>query len=206
MNIRLHRFPSTTHSFTLVELLVVMGVIAILVGISFNAVSGAWNSANKSTASSQVKALSTAAEAYRVENGIYPIAIGLVAPSGEEPEANPTASEYTQASQALFATLTGHGNWGTKPTNSVYFPGVKKAMVQDNGGADYFIDPWGYAYGYRSLDHNDTTTGQALTSGGYNLGFFDLWSTGGSTGTKEEQLAKWIVNWHDPNHDRYSVD
>lgn len=211
-----HRLSATTkRGFTLVELLVVMGVIAVLVGITFGAVSGAWNSSNKAAASSQIQALSTAIESYKVDNGIYPEADGLT--DDTEPSGNPSDSEYLTSSRLLFRALTGidpedgSGNdtgspdWGDRPNKAVYLPSLKKNMVQSGSGGAYFIDPWGFSYGYRSLDIYEDHDGDAstpripLTSGGYNLGFFDLWSTGGSS---EDDSPAWIVNWQDPDLDR----
>lgn len=208
---RLSPPPSRQRAFTLVELLVAMGVIAVLVGITFGAVSGAWNSSNKSAAASQIQALSTAIESYKVDNGAYPVATALIATSGEEPSANP--SGYSASGQLLYQAVTGSTKWGVAPTSTNYFPNLKKGMIQETSSASYFIDPWGFAYGYRSLDaftdhDNDASTPrQQLSSGGYNLGFFDLWSTGGATTANS---PKWIVNWvptgtdaSDPKAQRY---
>lgn len=188
-------------AFTLVELLVAMGVIAVLVGITFGAVSGAWNSSNKAAAISQIQAISTAVESYQIDNGIYPAATALA--TDEEPSGDP--SGYTAAGSILFEAVTGSPTWGSAPNTTNYFPNLKKNMVQQSGSADYFIDPWGFAFGYRSLDYGDLgtdTNGDPIGLKGYNLGFFDLWSTGGSS---DDDSPKWIVNWQDPNLDRQNA-
>ncbi len=196
-------FSSAKRAFTLVELLVAMGVIAILVGITFGAVSGAWRSSNTAAASSQIQALATAVESYKVENGIYPQALDLS--DTEEPSGNPT--DYVTSGRLLFRAVTGidpdggTANWGDRPNKPSYFPNLKKNLIQQDSGGDYFVDPWGFAFGYRSLDYGETTDSSGNPTGlqGYNVGFFDLWSTGGST---EDDSPTWIVNWQDPNEDR----
>jgi len=73
--------------FTLIELIVVIGIIAILFAILFPAVAGMRERAREKEAAITQKALETAIRAFRTEYGYWP---------GPTPDAN---SEYTNSTQ-----------------------------------------------------------------------------------------------------------
>ncbi|MEM1057793.1 MAG: prepilin-type N-terminal cleavage/methylation domain-containing protein [Verrucomicrobiota bacterium] len=216
MNSRIHR--TACRAFTLVELLVVMAIITVLAALTLGAFSGIQGEASRSRAAAEIKALSVALEDYRRENGVFPYATLLAA--SEDPDGDPfnyLGSEVTDggsgssyAGYALFYYLTGYEKMDITDASDDelgpnYFPELKQTMVESSGSEDYFIDPWGYAYGYRSLDAGNAGTdssGQPIGLSGYNIGFFDLWSTGNGVTNDEEDLVKWIVNWKDPTYDR----
>jgi len=61
-------------------------------------------------------------------------------------------------------------------------------MVNTNtlSAGDFFIDPWGYAYGYYWSGTNSLFGGAVP----------DVWSTGGQNGTgTQTNRAKWITSW-----------
>ena len=60
------------HSFTLIELMVVMAVIAILSAITLGAMQYAQNSAGRSRATSEIAAFEAGLERYKIDNGVYP--------------------------------------------------------------------------------------------------------------------------------------
>jgi prepilin-type N-terminal cleavage/methylation domain-containing protein len=59
-------------TFTLIELLVVIAILGILATFILSAIGGAKNKARIAIASSQIKSLSTALEAYNTDVGFYP--------------------------------------------------------------------------------------------------------------------------------------
>jgi len=122
------------NAFTLVELLVVIGVIAILSAITFGIASGVYQRQARSTAQAELAALSAALDAYRLEHGGYPEATG-------DPESDGNA-------EALFLTLTGE--WDPRGEPFVggrrrVFVELGKFTVED----DRFVDPWGENYIYQ---------------------------------------------------------
>jgi len=181
-------------AFTLVELLVVIAIIAILAALTLGAMNGVFAQAYDARAQGEIQALSVALEDYKLENGVYPQATDLA--TSVEPSGLPY--DYVTAGRTLFFALTGTTEFGVAPTEVVYFQ-PKKSMIatpenSSNTGDQFFMDPWDNAYGYRSLD--------AGTVQGYNVGFYDIWSTGGGQSNDEDDKLKWIVNWKDPNYDR----
>ena len=156
----------TTAAFTLIELLAVITIIGILAGLTLGAAGAVRRHGASSTAKAEVAALQAACDRYFADNNLFPSNTST-APSA----VNPT--NYTAAGQALFTNLLGSTNLSTAPTSKRYFE-PKPAMVNTNGY--YFIDPWGYPYGYNS----DGTSAPLI------------WSTAGTT---KGETNKWITSW-----------
>jgi prepilin-type N-terminal cleavage/methylation domain-containing protein len=189
-------------SFTLIELLTVMAIIAILAALVLAAGQGVWNKAARSRASGEIQAMSTALESYKTDNGIYPSSDGTQLLTNTPYSAyDGTSSNYQTNSQILYQALSGQTNF-----NDVHAAGVKSYMPfkisqlgnynaaagTTGSGSTYIKDPWGYSYGY--------STGNGTTSYPYNgSNFFDLWSTGGVLQAQVSATASltnaWISNW-----------
>jgi prepilin-type N-terminal cleavage/methylation domain-containing protein len=153
-------------AFTLIELLAVITIIGILAGLTLGAAGAVRRHGATSTAKAEVAALQAACDRYFADNNTYPVNTNVSPSSSFAPTA------YTAAGQVLFTNLLGSANLTAAPTSKRYFE-PKPAMVSGN----YFIDPWGYAYGYNSNGTNAPL----------------IWSTAGqttSTGTN-----KWITSW-----------
>jgi len=118
--------------------------------------------------------------------GGYPVAAGI-STSGNVYGANPTINAYVgsgQAGQILFTNLWGAATYAT-PSGGKQYLSVKPSMV-NTSGVNYFIDPWGYAYGYFWSGTNSLFGGAVP----------DVWSTGGQAGTgTQTNRAKWITSW-----------
>jgi prepilin-type N-terminal cleavage/methylation domain-containing protein len=154
-----------TAAFTLIELLAVITIIGILAGLTLGAAGAVRRHGATSTAKAEVAALQAACDRYFADNNLYPSNTSA-APSA----VNPT--NYTAAGQILFNNLFGTNQYNRPPSTKRYFE-PKPSMVNGN----YFIDPWGYAYGYNSDGTNAPL----------------IWSTAGQTtagGTN-----KWITSW-----------
>jgi type II secretory pathway pseudopilin PulG len=196
-------------SFTLVELLTVIAIIAILCALTLTAASGLWAKSLRSRAAGEIKAMSGALEGYKIDNAIYPntnVATGTVmssSPLVTNTAANPyfstlfdgTGANYKKTSQVLFLALSGQTNFTDIPGGAKVYMTFKRNQVGDpNGtstGASYIQDPWGYSYAYSI----GTGGGGATTNYPYNgNGFYDLWSTGGTT-TNAPNANVWINNW-----------
>ena len=149
-------------AFTLIELLAVITIIGILAGLTLGAAGAVRRHGATSTAKAEVAALQAACDRYYADNSAYPIGT-----------ADPTKTNNPAGATALFTNLVGSATLSVAPTTKRYFE-PKPAMVYTNGSPNYFIDPWGYAYGYNS----DSTHAPLI------------WSTAGGGNTN-----RWITSW-----------
>jgi len=145
-------------AFTLIELLAVITIIGILAGLTLGAAGAVRRHGATSTAKAEVAALQAACDRYFADNNSYPLGT-----------ADPTKTNNPAGSTALFTNLLGSATLTNAPTSKRYFE-PKPAMVSGN----YFIDPWGYAYGYNSDGTNAPL----------------IWSTAGGGNTN-----RWITSW-----------
>ena len=124
----------STNAFTLIEMMVVTGMLAILMGVAFSGIGQARNQARVAKANTEVRELVNAILSYEAAN--------------EELDVAPTGTEATEGN---IQNLLGLG--GSK---TVY---LNAPMVR---GA--FRDPWGTPYKYRVVEarvDDDRTTGSA---------------------------------------------
>jgi prepilin-type N-terminal cleavage/methylation domain-containing protein len=152
-------------AFTLIELLAVITVIGILAGLTLGAAGAVRRHGASSTAKAEVAALQAACDRYFADNSAYPIGT-----------ASPTNVTAPAGATALFTNLLGSATLTAVPTSKRYFE-PKPAMVFTNTSPNYFIDPWGYAYGYNSDGTNAPL----------------IWSTAGQT--TSAGTNKWITSW-----------
>src|SRR5947199_10238951 len=97
------------NAFTLIELIVVVGVIIILTGLVLSTVGYARKKGARARAETEIAAMSAACESYNADNGIYPSnsdtdtlnPISDVNPSTTPP------NNYTRASLWLYEQLSG---------------------------------------------------------------------------------------------------
>jgi prepilin-type N-terminal cleavage/methylation domain-containing protein len=161
----------TMAAFTLIELLAVITVIGILAGLTLGAAGAVRRHGASSTAKAEVAALQAACDRYFADNNLYPSNTSV------DPLTKTNPSTYTGAGQALFTNLLGSATLTAAPNSKRYFE-PKPAMVFTNTSPNYFIDPWGYAYGYNSDGTNAPL----------------IWSTAGQT-TGGANTNKWITSW-----------
>lgn len=125
---------------------------------------------------SDVAALSTALESYKVQYGNYPQATGPIGP-------NETAN-----ANILYLALVV-SNTAYNPEGKIFFEPYKGICASANYASttNYFIDPQGLPYQYRY-------PGDPKKSG---TNFFDLFSYGKSRKTADEPAnwESWIKNW-----------
>jgi prepilin-type N-terminal cleavage/methylation domain-containing protein len=184
-------------SFTLVELLTVMAIIAILVALVLAASGGMMNKAARNRASTEIQGMSAALESYKADNGIYPLAPGLLTNSMYSYSSlDGTSTAYLTNSETLYQTLSGQTNYNDPPLSAGKSYMAFKVSQLGNatvasgtsgaGATTYVKDPWNYSYGY--------STGTAASAPFNGAGFFDLWSTGGRLAAKANTNA-WVANW-----------
>lgn len=180
------------NGFTLIELVLVVGIIAVLTGLLLSTVGYARKKGALARAETEIAAMSAALENYKADNAIYP--------------RDNTTNQYTDALDArqnLDATQTVYQNTSLYLYNTL-FGATGGSRVPSTGAKSYFVfkpnmlfpadqsqnvqyiqDPFGNSYGY-------STANQANPAKGYNP-TFDLWSTAG--GTTSNDIPKWIKNW-----------
>lgn len=185
------RFSRVTSSFTLVEMLTVIAIIAILAGLVLSAASGVMKTTARSRARSEMAAMSAALESYHEDNGIYPPAANF--PDNNYPQdAAPTGPIYQLSSQTLYQALTGQNNYLTAaPAGTKIYMSFKASQLGNTtaGANTYIKDPFGNSYGYFT---GSGTAANQLPNNGTNQ--YDLWSTGGDV-AQPGVTNSWISNW-----------
>ena len=192
------------NAFTLIELIVVVGVIIILTGLVLSTVGYARKKGARARAETEIAAMSAALESYKADNGIYPrnnVTDNLNAQTSGDPSSFQTASQY------LYGELSGDRNFNyvidpSEQGNRSYFAFKSNPPSADgtsNSGmlsitrsgntytVNYIRDPFGNSYGY--------STAKAVTPSG-TIGFnptFDLWSVGDANSVSNQ--THWIKNW-----------
>ena len=164
-------------AFTLIELLAVITIIGILAGLTLGAAGAVRRHGANSTTKAEVAALQAACDRYYADCNAYPTTNSMPDPSStSSANVNPsTSASYSTAGKVLFNSLFGTNQYNRPPSTKRYFE-PKPAMVFTNTTPNYFIDPWGYAYGYNSDGTNAPL----------------IWSTAGTT---KGETNKWITSW-----------
>ena len=209
--------PRSRAGFTLIELLTVIAIILVLAGLLLNVASNAHYKSSFARAQTEVKAMETACESYKADNGTYPRNDDTdslnAQPNGDVAPTDP--NNYQNAGKYLYQCLSGLPTTGTT-YNKRYMdfkPGQLSTGTATPTPTDtYIIDPFGFAYGYSTANQKALETANASNppaaadaTKGYNP-TFDLWSTGGysSSGGKSypagaatgaSAIALWAKNW-----------
>ena len=188
------------NAFTLIELIIVVGIIIVLAGLVLSTVGYARKKGARARAETEMAAISAAIENYKADNGVYPSnpdTNGLDARTMGDPTGT-TDPTYNSSSVYLYVQLSGDINKNRNPTGKSYMS-FKPNMLLPPGGSGpvtAIADPFGYSYGYSTAANpqaNPTPSGTP----GYNP-TFDLWSTAGLTTAGQPTQAdqnQWIKNW-----------
>src|SRR5437868_7714305 len=166
----------SSSAFTLVELLVVFGIILILAGLVLSTVGYARKKGARARAETEIAAMSAACESYKADNGIYPRGNadlsnstpydtdklnartqgdpgGTPCPSPCPDPAAPTT--YSQTSFYLYIQLSGDLNANRQidagETGKSYFAFKPKMLLPappSTANVTAIRDPFGNSYGY----------------------------------------------------------
>jgi type II secretory pathway pseudopilin PulG len=187
------------NAFTLIELVLVVGVIIVLSGLVLSTVGYARKKGARARAETEIAAMSAACENYKADNAVYPRdnpTPGYTDALDARQNGDPTQSIYTNASLYLFTQLSGLNQNQTPITGARSYFSFKPQMlsIDTNGNVIAIKDPVGNSYGYSTIQ-----AATADTTKGYNP-TFDLWSTAGLTtnppGTPPDTITpQWIKNW-----------
>jgi len=190
--------------FTLVELLTVMTIIGILAGLVLGTFAFAQEKGARSRAQAEISAMEAALESYKADNGEYPRGANS---DGLNSTTTSNPSSSINSSRLLYQALSGDGTnalvtTGGTPSDGRVDPGSKQYMefkpnqlITAGASAYYIIDPWGFSYGYSTINQRNLQTPIPPTPpAGFNP-TFDLWSTGGQSANTTDAKAKWLKNW-----------
>jgi|SRR6516164_8058592 general secretion pathway protein G len=180
---RKHRYAA----FSLIELVLVVGIITVLTGLVLSTVGYARKKGAMARAEAEIAAISAACENYKADNGVYPTDPSTTEQLDAKISVDPSA--YRTASLYLYKQLSGDSSGNRNPIGKSYMA-FKPAMLfppDQSQNVQYIQDPVGNSYGYSTIQAATQNTAQ-----GYNP-TFDLWSTAG--GTTSNDTPKWIKNW-----------
>ena|SRR5437762_2300427 len=179
------------NAFTLIELVLVVGIIIVLAGLVLSTVGYARKKGARARAETEMAALTAACENYKADNGVYPRQTSSTDMLDARLSGNP--STYQTSSLYLYEQLSGDSSGNRNPTGKSYmafkpnmlFPADQTQNVQ------YLQDPFGNSYGYSTIQvaTQDTTKGYNPT--------FDLWTTCTLTSSPPSAADQnqWIKNW-----------
>jgi len=195
------------NAFTLIELIVVIGIIIVLAGLVLSTAGYARKKGARARAETEIAAMSAACESYKADNGIYPrdptantATDNLNAKTDGNPvlnpaPPNPSGATYPLASLVLYRALSGDRNLDRAVTDAdknFNIDGTPLSPPLGQLPQSYFtfkpnmLSPAGGtgtvtaindAFGY---SYGYSTANQTDTTKGYNP-TFDLWSTSGLT-------------------------
>jgi len=177
-----HSSSRLAAGFTIIELIVVIGIVLVLAGLSLATSGYVHNKGARSRAEAEIAAISAALENYKADNGVYVAATAIDAKT-----VGNNLSSYAAPSLTLYDGLTGDMNHDRSPDagKSSYITFKPNQLSPASDNVAYIKDPFGNSYGYSTANAADATKGYNPT--------FDLWSTGGaSTGSDQSQ---WVKNW-----------
>src|SRR5207253_10088289 len=96
------------NAFTLIELVVVSGLILVLTGLVLSTVGYARKKGARARAETEIAAMSAACESYKADNGIYPTSSDT---NNLNAQTSGNPSSYQTASQYLYGELSGDRNF-----------------------------------------------------------------------------------------------
>ena len=200
-----HKRPYT--GFTLIELVVVFGLILVLSGLVLSTVGYVRKKGARARAETEIAAMAAALESYKSDYAAYPRGnadLSNTTPydtdtldpvNNVNPAATPIPNVYTKASLYLYKQLSGDSAGNRQVTSKSYFTFKPNMLYPDDQTQDvqYIRDPFGNSYGYSTKKASDPS------ANGYNP-TFDLWSTAGvaqsPTPAPPATLQDlWIKNW-----------
>lgn len=167
-------FPAPgRRAFTLIELLTVIAIIAILAALLLQTAGFVQEKAGNSRAKSEIAALTTSLENYKLDMGSYPTGDGGDNSTKNLLDAlNPTDGNSKIYFEVPPKMLEGYSS--------------KKSSTENRASASRLVDPFGNPYHY---EYNGPDDANSKRSG---KGQFNLWSQGRKNSTNENV---WIKNW-----------
>src|ERR1700756_2982745 len=115
------------NAFTLIELVLVVGIITVLSALVLSTVGYARKKGARARAETEIAAMSAACENYKADNSVYPTDPSTTEQLDPTANGNPNNAAYSQASFYLYAKLSGDSTGNRSPTGKSYM-GFKPNM------------------------------------------------------------------------------
>jgi prepilin-type N-terminal cleavage/methylation domain-containing protein len=183
---------SREHGFSMIELMVVVGIMVILAGLLIGSLPGIQSRINRGKVEAFMAELESGLSKYQIDNGIYP----QNEPNGDRDKAG------INGAAVLYKHLSG--DWNTD--GSVDFDTKERVYVtkldyesnkeakekrSDAIGGDFMVvDSYGNPFRYLAQPPN---IAQDLRDT-YNP-TYDIWSITDADPNRSEESAKYITNW-----------
>ena len=184
------------NAFTLIELVLVVGIITVLSALVLSTVGYARKKGARARAETEMAAMSAACENYKADTGVYPSSTGVGGTDGLDPSTT-NLDDYKMPSRYMYGQISGDLDFNGTPDIGVrsYMTFKPTSLLRDDmsnppsstNPVTAIRDPFGNSYAY--------STAKAANPGGA-IGFnptFDLWSI--SDGAPGIDQTKWIKNW-----------
>jgi len=190
----LRRGEPRYNAFTLIELILVVGIIMVLAGLVLTTVGYARKKGARARAETEIAALSAACENYKADNAVYPNSTGTGGTDGLDPSTTNPAN-YEMPCRYMYGEISGDRDFDGIPDTSVrpYMAFKEISLLRadmsnppsSSNRVTAIRDPFGNSYGYSTMKASGGANGYNPT--------FDLWSI--ADGTAGTDQTKWIKNW-----------
>src|SRR5947207_14018913 len=180
------------NAFTLIELVVVVGLILVLTGLVLSTIGYARKKSARARAETEIAAMAAACESYKSDNAVYPrtsvtdpvtSVTNRVQPDPQPTSYDPSVTAYSFTSFYLYGQLSGNPSGDrTTYTQQRYFQFKPNMLSPPNGAGTVTAirDPFGNSYGYSTAQAFYIDNPGANPNYGFNP-TFDLWSTAGTS-------------------------
>src|SRR5690242_19261437 len=168
---------SFRHAFTVIELVLVIGIIIVLAGLLLSTAGYARKKGARARAETEIAAISAACENYKADNAAYPNSSGTGGTDGLDPSTG-NVINYQMPCRYLYGEISGDRDFNGLPdTNARPYMMFKDSSLfradmtnppSSSNPVTAIRDPFGNSYGYSTMKASGGANGYNPT--------FDLWS------------------------------
>src|SRR5512133_2874090 len=106
------------NAFTLIELVLVVGIITVLAGLVLSTVGYARKKGGRARAETEMAAMSAACENYKADNAVYPNSTGTGGTDGLDPSTT-NLDDYKMPSRYMYGQISGDLDFNGTPDTGV---------------------------------------------------------------------------------------
>lgn len=190
---RSHSASRRNDGFSMIELMVVVGIMVVLAGLLIGSLPGIQSRINRGKVETFIAELESGLSKYQIDNGSYP----LNEPTGDRDKAG------IEGAAVLYKHLSGdwdlNGEVDFEKNEKVYVPKIDYNSNRDAreprsmsiGGKYMVIDSYSNPIRYLAQVPNLGPNEKRLT---YNP-TYDIWSITDANPANTDETAKYITNW-----------